>query len=304
MKQGWKRGLALLLTLGVYAGSLSMTALAAQPDEAEQIVVQDGAVGEQDGEIRLMDATASSNAETIYRFLMDEVGLNAAGACGVLANIEKESSFDPQGTGDGGTSYGICQWHGERWTAMKKWCAKNGWNPKTLTGQLQYLKFELSQNNSAYLWNGKTIYTHLASVDNTAEGAYDAGHYWCWYYEVPANRAKVAVVRGNLAKNTYYPNYALRSQPLAITGQPREAKGTIGRTVKFSVKTTGIGLSYEWQYKNKNGTAWKTSASAGSKTGTITVKVTKNCNGRSFRCVVTDSSGETVTSDSARCTIR
>ena len=30
--------------------------------------------------------------------------------------IQHESSFNTQALGDGGTSYGICQWHNGRWT--------------------------------------------------------------------------------------------------------------------------------------------------------------------------------------------
>ena len=42
---------------------------------------------------------------------------------------------------------------------------------------------------------------------NTADGAYDAGWYWCYNFEVPANRETVSVTRGNLAKNTYWEQY-------------------------------------------------------------------------------------------------
>ena len=42
---------------------------------------------------------------------------------------------------------------------------------------------------------------------NSADGAYNAGYYWCYYYEVPANKESVAVTRGNLAKNTYWSEY-------------------------------------------------------------------------------------------------
>lgn len=47
----------------------------------------------------------------IYDYLTGQMGLNAAAASGILANIEKESAFDPNALGDNGTSFGICQWH-------------------------------------------------------------------------------------------------------------------------------------------------------------------------------------------------
>ena len=154
-----------------------------------------------------LSVTPWGNETIIFDFLRNEMGLNVAAACGVLANIYHESSFNPNAVGDNGTSYGICQWHDTRWDAMKMWCENNGYDWTTLEGQLNYLRFELSQNNSNYLWNGKTIYNYISHVADTSEGAYDAGYYWCYYFEVPANREQVAISRGNLAKHTYWAEY-------------------------------------------------------------------------------------------------
>ena len=48
----------------------------------------------------------------------------------------------------------------------------------------------------------------MRGVENTAQGAYDAGYYWCYYFEVPANRSSVSVKRGNIAKDDYFPKYS------------------------------------------------------------------------------------------------
>lgn len=160
---------------------------------------------------------AASTVDTIFTFLKEELGLNTAAACGVLANIEKESNFNPNAYGDHGTSYGICQWHNGRFTALRNWCGANGYNYTTLEGQLQYLKFELSANNSQYLVNGKTVYQKLRAVPNTAGGAYNAAYDWCYYYEVPANRRTKAVERGMLAKSTYWPKYSAPEPGIAKT---------------------------------------------------------------------------------------
>lgn len=158
--------------------------------------------------VRTKNAKASgANATEIFRFLVSDMSYSSAAACGVLANIQAESDFNPNCYGDKGTSYGICQWHNSRFTALKNWCKQNGYDYTTLTGQLYYLKKELSANNDTYLYNGKTInnkmLTYTASVDN----AYNAGYYWCYTYEVPANRESVAKSRGNVAKNTYWPEF-------------------------------------------------------------------------------------------------
>ena len=39
--------------------------------------------------------SAATNEKIIYDFLVGNLGFNAARACGVLANIEKESGFNP-----------------------------------------------------------------------------------------------------------------------------------------------------------------------------------------------------------------
>ena len=150
---------------------------------------------------------AASNAEIIFDFLKNDIGFNSAAACGVLANIEKESSFNPNASGDNGASYGICQWNTFRFTALRNWCEDNGYDYTTLDGQLRYLQFELSANNSNYLWNGKTIYYKLVAVTDTAEGAYTAAYDWCYYFEVPANKQKRSVERGDLAVSAYWPAY-------------------------------------------------------------------------------------------------
>ena len=135
----------------------------------------------------------------VYLFLTREMGLNTAGACGVLANIEKESSFRvTAGSYDGG--YGLVQWTGGRNTRLKNWCAEKGYDHATLEGQLWYLKYELEGSYK------KTL-TYLRGVENSPIGAYDAGYYFCYNFEVPANRATRSVQRGNLAKDSYWIKY-------------------------------------------------------------------------------------------------
>ena len=141
-----------------------------------------------------------SNADVIYTFLTDYMGLNSAAACGVLANIERESGFRPDALGDGGTSYGICQWHNSRWDRLKQFCNDNGYSWETLEGQLWYLKYELEKYYP-------TILEYIKSVANTADGAYDSGYYWCKWFERPADTENMSVKRGNLAKSKYWPLY-------------------------------------------------------------------------------------------------
>ena len=124
----------------------------------------------------VMPAGAASNETTIYNFLRNELGCNVATACGILANIEQESSFDPNREiidTNGLPSYGICQWNGDRFTALKNYC---GSSYTTLSGQLQYLKYELNHGES-YAWS------KMQGIANNSDGAYTAGYRWAQYFE-------------------------------------------------------------------------------------------------------------------------
>ena len=148
-----------------------------------------------------------SNVDVVFDFLVNELGLNSAAACGVLGNIERESNFVPDVTGDNGTSYGICQWHdwGDGvglFTELKNFCSSNGYDWHTLDGQLKYLENQLKTSS----WYAK-MYAYLLAVPNTADGAYDAGDYWCRQYERPANMDVQGKLRGELARDKYWPVY-------------------------------------------------------------------------------------------------
>lgn len=158
-------------------------------------------------DIYISEQAGNQNASTIFSFLTKNCGFNSAAACGILANIECESGFNPNIWGDKDTSYGICQWHGPRLAAMQNWCSQNGYSWQTLTGQMYYLRQELSANNSAYLYNGLTIKNMMRGCANTSDGAYDAGYTWCYHYEVPADKNGVSSARGNKARSKYWPQF-------------------------------------------------------------------------------------------------
>ena len=146
-------------------------------------------------------AEAASNVDTIFEYLVTNMGLTPAAACGVLANIEHESNFNPNIVGDYGTSYGICQWHNERYTALRNYCSSNGYSYTSLEGQLHYLQYELE--HSYY----STVLVKLRSASNDANGASYAAEVWCRYFEVPANVNYQVSIRSSSAVNTYWPKY-------------------------------------------------------------------------------------------------
>lgn len=152
-------------------------------------------------------AYSASNEEVkeeVYKFLTEKIGMNNAAACGVMANIQCESSFRPTAVGDGGTSFGLCQWHASRYSMLKNYCYAYGYDYTSVEGQMNYLKYELENSY-------RTVLSTMKSVPNTSDGAYYAGYYWCVKFEIPANKETVGVTRGNLASNAYWPIYGYRS---------------------------------------------------------------------------------------------
>lgn len=140
----------------------------------------------------------SENEAEVYRYLREEMGLNKAAACGVLANVLCESGFSPVAVGDGGSSYGICQWHAGRFSSLVGWCNARGYNYHSVEGQLRYLQYELETGYSGVL-------NYLQNVPDTARGAYEAGYYWCMHFEIPNDTVNRSIQRGKIAMGSYYP---------------------------------------------------------------------------------------------------
>lgn len=137
--------------------------------------------------------------DQIFNYLKEK-GLNNAAICGILANIQYESNFNLDSLGDGGTSYGICQWHNGRWTNLKNYCNQNGYDWHSLEGQLEFLLYELETS-------AQGTYNVLKSVPNTAQGAYNAGYEWCFNFERPAAKVTSSPRRGGTASSKYWEIY-------------------------------------------------------------------------------------------------
>ena len=140
------------------------------------------------------------NEQFVYMFCVNEMRLTPAAACGVMANIYKESSFRNYIESDG--SYGLCQWLGERRSTLVSWCNQNGLDYTTLYGQLRFMFYELSYEEYTPLVN------ILYSLGNTPDDAAKAAREWCYKFEQPANAGDVGYYRGISAKNDFYPIYS------------------------------------------------------------------------------------------------
>ncbi len=93
-------------------------------------------------------------------------------------------------------------------------------------------------------------------------------------------------------------------ETLKLLDQPESQTVIEGETVKFTVKATGEGLSYQWQYCNASGSKWYNSSMTDSKTANLTVAATMARNGQKYRCVITDADGNSLTSNAATLTVQ
>ena len=90
----------------------------------------------------------------------------------------------------------------------------------------------------------------------------------------------------------------------SISGQPADITVEENATVKFSVTASGEGLKYQWQTSKDGGKSWVNSGMSGYSTSTLTVNAIIERNGYKFRCVVTDKSGKSATSNAATLTVK
>jgi len=133
----------------------------------------------------------------LTEFLKSELDLNTAAVSGIAANIWYESSFDPNRIGDDGTSFGICQWHNERWNYLDQFCSDYGYDSRSAEGQLRFLKYELETEYGDLL-------SRLRGGENSKEGAYYSAFYFCVDYEYPEDMEKKANERGDFACNSVF----------------------------------------------------------------------------------------------------
>ena len=94
--------------------------------------------------------------------------------------------------------------------------------------------------------------------------------------------------------------------PLSLSKQPEDYVGMIGTKATFTIEVAGDALAYRWQWSRDNGTTWTNSSSTfvGYNTASMQVPITAARDGYLYRCVVTNSLGQKVTSDAAKLTVQ
>ena len=123
----------------------------------------------------------------------------------------------------------------------------------------------------------------------------------CYYYGSPGtSNYKDYRYNGNYFIVSSYTNITA-STALKVLKQPANATVEVGETAKFQTFATGVGLDYRWQ-EYRNG-AWINTTLPGYNTNMLTVDSSSVLDGTKYHCLVTDESGESVTSEAATLTI-
>ena len=142
--------------------------------------------------------TGNQNEILIYNYVTEEMGLNSAVACGILANVYRECRFNEKAAGACDVSYGICQWYMGNYVLLVNYCNGQGTDYRTLSAQLDFLNYDLQTRFAKLL-------KYLKEIPNTEQGAYEAAYQFCYNYERPRNYKRASESRGILSRETYWP---------------------------------------------------------------------------------------------------
>jgi len=93
------------------------------------------------------------------------------------------------------------------------------------------------------------------------------------------------------------------TEAFKITSQPQSVKVYEGDTAEFTVVANGENLTYRWEILKAGSTTWSGTTMPGNRTATLSVGATLARSGNQYRCIVTDASGNIVTSEAAMLTV-
>ncbi len=147
-----------------------------------------------------------------------------------------------------------------------------------------------------------TIPASVASIDNSMFGCFDMCDALQDIYYVGTEEQWNAIPGAYRFNNATV--HFLADEPFdPIVSQPKDVSGAAGETVLLSVVTQGAGLTYQWQYRQPGKTTWYDSGMPGADGAVIGVTLTQKRDGQSYRCVISDALGRSVTTDPVTVTI-
>ena len=154
-----------------------------------------------------------------------------------------------------------------------------------LTYQWWYKKTDAASFVKSTLSSGtKATYTM------TLADRHDGWQYYCLVKDAYGNSVRSDTVKINVGT------------PLKITTQPVNFMGQAGSTIKFTVAAQGDGLAYQWYFKRAAETAFNPSTVSAAKKATFTMTMAQKYDGWQYYCVVSDSHGNSVQTNTVKIT--
>ena len=157
------------------------------------------------------------------------------------------------------------------------------------TGTGLSYQWQYSVNSGASWVNSTAASARTATLAFTPKASYSGRLYRCIITDV--NGKQLTTAEAPLTVKAV----------LRITANPQDVTVPAGEKVTFSVKASGSGLTYRWEYSRDGGETWKESTAKQASSISMTAKA--SFDGRLYRCVVTDAEGQQLVSESARITI-
>ncbi|MCQ2737291.1 MAG: phage tail tip lysozyme [archaeon] len=178
--------------------------------------------------------------EEYFDYLKNK-NLRVATVSGILANISKESSYNSKAVGDGGLSFGLCQWYKTRKDKLIKYASDRNLDYQDAYVQLDFMIYELTNDY-------KQTWEFIKTVPNTKQGAYDSAYKFCKYYEIPADTINRAKERGNLAMNLFQEFYNTSTVTKKLSNEEMADEvisGKYGNGETRKQMLTALGYNYQ-----------------------------------------------------------
>ena len=134
-------------------------------------------------------STAGREQQAVSYF--ESQGWSHAQAAGIVANLTTESRLSPSAVGDGGSAYGLGQWHPDRQQTFEQ-AFGHPIQGSSFDQQLQFVQYELTHTESSA--GGRL---------RSATSAGEAGSLVSLYYERPADASGEAASRATLANQIF-----------------------------------------------------------------------------------------------------
>ena len=148
---------------------------------------------------------------------------------------------------------------------------------ESLTYQWYYKKTGASSFVKSTLASGTKAAFTMKMADK-----YDGWQYYCIITDAYGNTAKSDTVTIHLR------------EAAKITTQPTDFTGAVGSTIKFTVKASGDGLTYQWYYKKTGASSFTKSTVTTATKATFTMKMAAKYDGWQYYCVVKDAYGNSL----------